>query len=471
MDKLKLYPQERLDLVDINDIQALVYAYAQKSLGNLMGGMRGLLSRPLYTFVNGTPDKIQLSDFSFISTKAIGNAAGTNSIKVLQESQVVHFDSTLADHGNYPIDLTGVDNTMFLWVRPLMVDMDSANRRKWDVAQGTEVTFNDNTRTRMRCEFAFSATDPTSEEDEYQYSQIAKVASITGSSIILSFISAFDNASIADTIGETGTFYDSLSTTTTAFSGLLGLFSAYDAQNEYNQGLGFAQIVHILARALRQHKFEGVNDPVGTSKTVPWYNQPLLSLNGAYKYLTNHDTDINQIILNNVETNNSLSQIRTDFYELYPRTIFSCVIQGNPLKEFATRWTLETGSARNISAVAYSYQSPYSFYIKISDLLLDSDHVLESLQITQSFTNTSTLNLSGLNRVNCQPVYKGNYVLSNSRYTYSFASFPTGQYINIYVLPWQVNDEDHIQDSDYNYLDNLNTITLLITGIGRKIGE
>jgi hypothetical protein len=70
MDKLKLYPQERLDLVDINDIQALVYAYAQKSLGNLMGGMRGLLSRPLYTFVNGTPDKIQLSDFSFILTES-----------------------------------------------------------------------------------------------------------------------------------------------------------------------------------------------------------------------------------------------------------------------------------------------------------------------------------------------------------------------------------------------------------------
>lgn len=462
MDKLKLYPQERLDLVDINDIQALVYAYAQKSLGNLMGGMRGLLSRPLYTFVNGTPDKIQLSDFSFISTKAIGNAAGTNSIKVLQESQIVHFDSTLADHGNYPIDLTGVDNTMFLWVRPLMVDMDSANRRKWDVAQGTEVTFNDNTRTRMRCEFAFSATDPTSEEDEYQYSQIAKVASITGSSIILSFISAFDNASIADTIGETGTFYDSLSTTTTAFSGLLGLFSAYDAQNEYNQGLGFAQIVHILARALRQHKFEGVNDPVGTSKTVPWYNQPLLSLNGAYKYLTNHDTEIS-----NLDTAKNTLVSRANRYDsiFFSRGAIPfawCRVVGNP-KNSSNIWSIQSGSFSNI------YVDPT--YPNIFSLIIPSN-----MQSEQWYVNSVSIEQKW------NPTTTGTHTKNHNRSTVEFKHFSTttndsawfvaGAGYNCFtfeMIPHYLADEDNFDNraasNDYNVLSTAQ-ITYLITFFG-----
>ena len=180
MDKIKVYPQERLDIVDVDALQTLVYNYVQEAMGSLIGPARGCLSQPSVTFIDGTPDKISLSDFSFVASKAIGSSIFGNKTKYNNfASQIVKFDSTLLDHGNYPISLTGVDTTMFLWARPLMVDTDLANRRKWDVAQGAEVTFSDETRSRMRVEFAFSATDPTISGDDFQYSPIAKVATGT----------------------------------------------------------------------------------------------------------------------------------------------------------------------------------------------------------------------------------------------------------------------------------------------------
>ena len=333
MDKIKVYPQERLDIVDVDALQTLVYTYVQEAMGSLIGPARGCLSQPSVTFIDGTPDKISLSDFSFVASKPIGNSIFTNKTKYNNfSSQIVKFDSTLLDHGNYPISLTGVDNTMFLWARPLMVDTDLANRRKWDVSQGAEVTFSDETRTRMRVEFAFSSTDPTINGDDFQYSPIAKVTNITGSLINLTFISAFDSADVQAVTGESGTFYDSSNTSTTAFSGMLPTYRLNDA----NVNTGLLSVVHALGRMVRQMHAKGENDPSGTSAPLQWYNtQPKISLNGAYKAIDKLETDVNFLFQ------------QTFFRNVVPFAYW--IVEGSP--DEAYKWRVVRGTTTIMNAV------------------------------------------------------------------------------------------------------------------------
>lgn len=333
MDKIKVYPQERLDIVDVDALQTLVYNYVQEAMGSLIGPARGCLSQPSVTFIDGTPDKISLSDFSFVASKAIGSSIFGNKTKYNNfASQIVKFDSTLLDHGNYPISLTGVDTTMFLWARPLMVDTDLANRRKWDVAQGAEVTFSDETRSRMRVEFAFSATDPTINGDDFQYSPIAKVTSITGSLILLTFISAFDSADIQAVTGESGTFYDSSNTSATAFSGMLPTYRLDDA----NVNTGLLSVVHALGRMVRQMHAKGENDPSGTSNPLQWYNtQPKISLNGAYKAIDTLETDVNFLFQ------------QTFFRNVVPFAYW--IVEGSPNEAY--KWRVVRGTTTTMNAV------------------------------------------------------------------------------------------------------------------------
>jgi hypothetical protein len=333
MDKIKVYPQERLDIVDVDALQTLVYNYVQEAMGSLIGPARGCLSQPSVTFIDGTPDKISLSDFSFVASKAIGSSIFGNKTKYNNfASQIVKFDSTLLDHGNYPISLTGVDTTMFLWARPLMVDTDLANRRKWDVAQGAEVTFSDETRSRMRVEFAFSATDPTINGDDFQYSPIAKVTTITGSLILLTFISAFDSADIQAVTGESGTFYDSSNTSATAFSGMLPTYRLDDA----NVNTGLLSVVHALGRMVRQMHAKGENDPSGTSNPLQWYNtQPKISLNGAYKAIDTLETDVNFLFQ------------QTFFRNVVPFAYW--IVEGSPNEAY--KWRVVRGTTTTMNAV------------------------------------------------------------------------------------------------------------------------
>jgi hypothetical protein len=333
MDKIKVYPQERLDIVDVDALQTLVYNYVQEAMGSLIGPARGCLSQPSVTFIDGTPDKISLSDFSFVASKAIGSSIFGNKTKYNNfASQIVKFDSTLLDHGNYPISLTGVDTTMFLWARPLMVDTDLANRRKWDVAQGAEVTFSDETRSRMRVEFVFSATDPTISGDDFQYSPIAKVANITGSLILLTFISAFDSADIQAVTGESGTFYDSSNTSATAFSGMLPTYRLDDA----NVNTGLLSVVHALGRMVRQMHAKGENDPSGTSNPLQWYNtQPKISLNGAYKAIDTLETDVNFLFQ------------QTFFRNVVPFAYW--IVEGSPNEAY--KWRVVRGTTTTMNAV------------------------------------------------------------------------------------------------------------------------
>jgi len=451
MDKIKVYPQERLDIVDVDALQTLVYTYVQEAMGSLIGPARGCLSQPGVIFTNGTPDKVSFTDFAFIASKPIGTAL----LGIKQNNfstQVVTFDSTKQDHGNYPISLTGVDTTMFLWARPLMVDTDLGNRRKWDVAQGSEVTFSDETRTRMRVEFAFSATDPTISGDDFQYSPIAKVASITGTSISLTFISAFDSADAQAVTGESGTFYDSSNTSATAFSGMLPTY----VSNSYDINVGLLSIVHALGRMTRQMHAKGENDPSGTSTPAQWYNtQPKISLNGAYKAITNNDFSIN-ILEGRVDT------LETQVLNRGTVPFAYWVVRGNPLYT-SNIWTIVRGTTNQIYV---DPTNPNNFRLLMNNEMVNSGFYVNGCSITQTHNphNQNHNRVSTLFRWFDTPTNHVDWIdpdVGNQR-TFSFDT-----------IPWQLANEQSFDSSlptnDYGNLTSSANITLLITLFGAPV--
>lgn len=450
MDRVKLYPQERLDLGDAGALQQLVYDYVQDALGAFIGPARGCLSQPIVTFVNGTPDKLLLSDFSFIASKPIGNPLFLNK-KANFSSQIVKFDSTLLDHGNYPIPLTGVDNTMFLWARPLMVDTDLGNRRKWDVAQGAEVTFSDNTRSRMRIEFAFSATNPTTEGDDFEYSPLAKVMVIASSYITLKFISAFDSSDIQAVTGESGTFYDSTNTSATAFSGMLPTYQ----QNGASVNVGLLSIIHALGRMTRQMHAKGENDPAGTVTPAQWYNtQPKISLNGAYKAITN-----NTLVIDS--NTDRIDTLENQLLEKGGVPFAYWVVRGNPLYT-SNIWTVVRGTT---NVIYIDPTNPNNFRLLMNDEMVNSGFYVNGCSITQTHNPTN----KNHNRMSVQfrwfdtPTNHSDWVdpdVGNQR-TFSFDT-----------IPWQLANEASFTSSgttDYSNLSSSANITFLITLFGAPV--
>jgi hypothetical protein len=453
MDKIKVYPQERLDIVDVDALQTLVYTYVQEAMGSLIGPARGCLSQPSVTFIDGTPDKISLSDFSFVASKAIGSSIFGNKTKYNNfASQIVKFDSTLLDHGNYPIPLTGVDTTMFLWARPLMVDTDLANRRKWDVAQGAEVTFSDETRSRMRVEFVFSATDPTINGDDFQYSPIAKVATITGSLILLTFISAFDSADIQAVTGESGTFYDSSNTNATAFSGMLPTYRLDDA----NVNTGLLSVVHALGRMVRQMHAKGQYDPSGTSNPLQWYNtQPKISLNGAYKAIDTLETDVTSL-------DGRVDTLETQVLNRGTVPFAYWVVRGNPVYT-SNIWTVVRGTTNQIYV---DPTNPNNFRLLMNNEMVNSGFYVNGCSITQTHNphNQNHNRLSTQFRWFSTPTNHADWIdtdVGNQR-TFSFDT-----------IPWQLANEQAFDSSlptnDYGNLTSSASITLLITLFGEPV--
>ena len=458
MDRVKLYPQERLDLGDAGALQQLVYDYVQDALGSLIGPARGCLSQPLVTFTNGTPDKISFSDFSFIASKPTGNAL-LGLFKVNFSSHIVKFDSSLTDHGNYPIPLTGVNNTMFLWARPLMVDTDLANRRKWDVAQGAEVTFSDKTRERMRVEFAFSATDPTVEGDDFQYSPLAKVRTITGTYVLFDFISAFDSEDMQAVTGESGTFYDSTNTNATAFSGMLPTYQ----QSASNVNVGLLSVIHALGRMTRQMHAKGEYDPAGTVNPAKWYDtQPKISLNGAYTALQTKNDEIADLYttITNVQTSieNAVNPKLPD-ENVVP--FASWVISGNP-RSNAPYWEIIRGT----TAVLDTTTNTNTIVISMNSDIINNNYLVNGCSVEQVYnpalhgTNSLTLN-----RVSTLFDWKLQGTANSEWNVYG----TTRKVFRFVVVPWQLTAEDVYDADDYGTnLTNQEPIILLITLYGKR---
>lgn len=198
MDKVRFQAQERLDLVDANALQALVYEYLGEMIGGIMGNAGGALTALEYTpNAAGGVYTLELKSFQYYHSQpgpaaSVTEPDGTvRSIPRKYTGQVVTFDPS--DEGQtatvdwsairqtwvtnaQPTDQTGLNAKLavhgghkpggsllmpFLWARPYTVDTDTDSRREWSVASQTEVAVSIATRTRVRTAFKFQNDRPT----------------------------------------------------------------------------------------------------------------------------------------------------------------------------------------------------------------------------------------------------------------------------------------------------------------------
>lgn len=301
MDKVKLYPQERIDLDDTRALQSLVYDYIGEALGALWGHGRGLLSAPTATTTeNSGAPYVTLSPFAFVTSVPVEErAVDTPSGQTLNQFKaiVVNYDPTEESAPEIDVDelrrvfgtIVALFGPQYLWARPVMVDTDTATRRKWDVASGAEITFSDTTRTSQRCEFRIQNAEPAydASASEAKWAKIGQLTGFsdgdnTGSVAQFTWISAFDDSAVNQFLANE---YD------------VGTSSATDAQISvarlinnanrfpYANGRSYrtAALAVQLAAIRRQLALigsGGLTDPAGLTP-LAWDTNPLLSLSGA----------------------------------------------------------------------------------------------------------------------------------------------------------------------------------------------
>ena len=170
MDKVKLHPQQRLDLDDARALQTLVYDYVAEAVGGLVGHISGCLSHPT-TIASGPNTSnvtyIELSAFSFVTTNNHGTAQASGIASVYRQARTIvvnydpsdsgqttqiNFETARGQHALYDGTRTGGK----LWARPVYVDTDAVSRIKWEIASSQEAVFSPNTRESQRVRFEFS---------------------------------------------------------------------------------------------------------------------------------------------------------------------------------------------------------------------------------------------------------------------------------------------------------------------------
>jgi len=201
------HPLERLDLVDVEALQAQVLTYLDQTIGNVLGGdsserCEGILKQPASTTVvnvDAVPYRINFGDFIMLTN--VADSPVTRSRK----SQVVVFDASASYHGacDFSTARTLVQNYVnalqnpalppkptdpfptygenidgqyypYVWARAASVDLETGNRRFWSVANGFEVTQNVTTRSGYGLEFLVQYTTPTLQQGT-GWSKIARI--------------------------------------------------------------------------------------------------------------------------------------------------------------------------------------------------------------------------------------------------------------------------------------------------------
>ena len=212
MDRVKLYPQERLDLDDVRALQALSYDYTQEELGAVLGPARGVLSVPRVTVVeNSGAPYMTLSPFAFVTSTPVADR-GTSTAGFVTEyaqhkSVVANYSASEESSAQISLDTARAYYGLsaggwYLWARPVLLDTDTATRRKWDVASGAEVTFSDETRESQRVEFLLQAGEPTYAAGEARWAPVALLVSWsdednTGSVPTWRWLSAWEDTAFA----------------------------------------------------------------------------------------------------------------------------------------------------------------------------------------------------------------------------------------------------------------------------------
>jgi hypothetical protein len=316
MDKVKLYAQERLDLDDARDLQALIYDYIQEAFGGLFGHIRGALSRPSITQTeNGGAPYIEIAPFQFVTTTPIAESAhGVTSPSAgiayrQMKTIVVTYEPTEETSTQISIDTARAYYQdyvgAYLWARPVQIDTDTASRIQWSVAQGDEVVFSDETRSSQRVEFAVQTSEPVSAANEAAWAPIAYITSWsdadnTNSVAYWQAVSAFEHDAartwMNDIVSGAGASLTRAQMSLDDPMTLLGSYTMGSSSSPFTGGrshrvLGVADQLAILRYKVAQMQGFGEDDPTGTPTSREWYDQPLSSLNGLK---TRVDTIFNQ---------------------------------------------------------------------------------------------------------------------------------------------------------------------------------
>jgi hypothetical protein len=279
MDKVKLYAQERLDLDDTRALQTLIYDYISEALGGLMGNAHGVLSVPVVTtFENNGAPTLYLRPFTFVTSAPmetgttgapLGTGVSGGTAYMQFKSIVVNYDDSEQVSTGIDIDALreDFDNTVttfgpqYIWARPIMVDTDTATRRKWDVTSGAEVTFSDETRERQHVAFSVQNGEPPYSAGEARWAKIAQITGFTdgdntGSVPTITWFSVFDDSLINQLLA--------VDDATVSMGALLALSSSFPFDTNNKSYRTFA--LPLLLTALR----EQIAQIKGYAASIPW---------------------------------------------------------------------------------------------------------------------------------------------------------------------------------------------------------
>jgi len=218
MDKVRFQAHERLDLVDANALQELIYEYMGQAFGGLMGNSAGALTAIEYdsSFDSASSSYfIHLKPFQYYwsQPEVIESVMQPNGISIevpkRYRGQVISYnpadeseteadsiewtsfrtkwlnatttagthtpstdpDGTHGGIGPYPPTV----EMPILWARPKTVDTGTDARREWSVADQVEKPITIKTRTRIRSSFKLQTERPPLETNTNQWVAIARV--------------------------------------------------------------------------------------------------------------------------------------------------------------------------------------------------------------------------------------------------------------------------------------------------------
>lgn len=437
MDSVKLYAQERLDLDDTRAIQSLVYDYVQEALGGILGHMRGVLSWPVITQTenNGAP-YITLTPFQFVTSTPVesssqsvsfptaGVSLGQHKTVVVtynpseENSVQISIDTARAYHQDY----VGA----YLWARPIYVDTDTATRMKWDVAQGAEVAFSDETRSSQRVEFVVATNEPSYVAGEAKWAPIAQIESWSNADNANSvatwqLISAYEHDASREFMGTLSA--DSLIRSKVSLDGVMDALPLYPMEQRRSyRGFGLADQVAMLRYKVAQMQGYGTNDPATTPTNINWYNKPLISLNGIH---TAHSTRTSQIVpIASV-------QIKAQYVDT-----------SGDYEYLITDGTYRVG----VQAVRVSTVRDNRVSIEFTSTLLAEDWYVRHVSCTQLLHREGSNNQFDYNRVNFQVERWASKLTDTAQYRLDDYSTTSGRGITVELLPLHTTNEEAISD-------------------------
>jgi len=447
MDKVKLHAQERLDLDDTRALQTLVYDYVQEALGGLMGHMRGSLSAPTITQTenNGAP-YIELSKFQFatstpVESSAVSTSSPSSGLALNQyKNIIVSYDPNEETTTQISIDTIRAYYQdyigAYLWARPTMVDTDTATRVKWDVSQGAEVTFSDDTRESQRVQFAISLNEPVySTSTEAKWAPIARLDSFsngdnTNSLAEWQIISAFEHDDARTFMGTVSG--DQLARNKVTFDYMMDALPLYPMNSGRSyRSLGLADQIAILRYKIAQMQGYGTNDPSDTPTNRNWYLPPLISLNGVYTDLYRQQTERTSriVCIASVEISAQYIDSTGDYEYLIANT--------------GTRIGVEDVRASTLRQNRVS--------IELTSTLLAQPWYVLHVGCTQYMYRTGSNNMWDYNRVNFQVAQVASKLNNTAEYRLDDYATTSGRGITVELLPLYTTNEEAIDDQHDNH--------------------